>query len=69
MSTTWVFIGLLAGRELALVWQGAAAESRDARGAFTMIARDVLYVTIGLLVSMLIALAGNDTIRAAWLGG
>lgn len=69
MSTTWVFIGLLAGRELALVWQGAAAESQDARGAFKMIARDVLYVTTGLLVSMLIALAGNDTIRAAWLGG
>ena len=67
MSTTWVFIGLLAGREIAKSLTGTN-EKRELRGAIQMAVRDFSYVTIGLLVSMIIAVFGNETIRLEWLG-
>ncbi|MFT4706105.1 MAG: hypothetical protein ACI81R_003823 [Bradymonadia bacterium] len=66
MSTTWVFIGLLGGRELAMAAVGASG-GRTVRHALSLMGRDVLYVLIGLIVSLIIAMAINETIREAWL--
>ena len=66
MSTTWVFIGLLAGRELALILMRAAG--RPLKEGFKLAGRDVGLATVGLVVSILIAMAANPVIRAAILG-
>lgn len=66
MSTTWVFIGLLGGRELAMALRGAS--QRRWTFAARMIAKDVMYAGIGLLVSIILAAAVNDPFRAEVLG-
>ncbi len=58
MSTTWVFIGLLAGREIAMTLRGASG--RDLRSAFRLAGKDLFYVTIGLVVSLAIAYLANS---------
>ena len=66
MSTTWVFIGLLGGRELAMALRGAS----EHRWTFAvrMIGKDVMYAAIGLLVSIILAAAVNDPFRREVLG-
>jgi hypothetical protein len=61
MSTTWVFIGLLGGRELAMALRGTS--TRDVRGTLRILGKDLVLVTIGLLVSLVLALAVNDAVR------
>lgn len=65
ISTTWVFIGLLGGRELAIGFTKNRAKKRrkSVRSAYRMMFRDLLYALIGLLVSILLAMAINDNIR------
>jgi phosphate/sulfate permease len=58
MSTTWVFIGLLGGRELAMSLMKSTVKSVG--GTFKLVGRDILYAGIGLLTSILIAVAVND---------
>ncbi len=65
MSTTWLFIGLLGGREVAI---NITKESKSKRRkgivtALLMIGKDLLYALIGLIVSMILALAINEEIR------
>lgn len=57
MSTTWVFIGLLAGREVALILMRAS--ERPMREGIRLIGRDALFASIGLAVSILIAYLAN----------
>jgi len=66
MSTTWVFIGLLGGRELAI----ALAKSRKLKKrrarlvrAYRLARKDVIKAGIGLLVSLVLALIINDGVR------
>jgi phosphate/sulfate permease len=69
MSTTWVFIGLLGGRELAMSLRSASG--RDWRSALRLLRKDLLFVTIGLVVSLALAIAVNEEFRsdvAAMLG-
>lgn len=66
MSTTWVFIGLLGGRELAMALRGAS--ERRWTFAMKMIGKDVLFAGIGLAVSIVLAAAVNDPFRAEVLG-
>ena len=66
MSTTWVFIGLLSGRELAMTWMGAAR--RTMRETLRMVTKDLAFVTIGLIVSIALALAVNDAFRTQLFG-
>lgn len=66
MSTTWVFIGLLAGRELALIVMRAAG--RPLREGFKLAGRDVGLAAVGLVVSIVLAMAANPVVRAAILG-
>ena len=66
MSTTWVFIGLLGGRELGIrLRENVSGAERKGRvqKAFQMIGKDVGLATIGLIVSMAIAMAVNPTFR------
>lgn len=54
MSTTWVFVGLLAGRELAIMRQFDSVSKT--RKVFPMVAKDFAKVMFGLVVSLAIAL-------------
>jgi phosphate/sulfate permease len=62
MSTTWAFIGLFAGREIGMSLSGFHGDSRWKK-TFSLIGKDILMVGIGLLVSILLAVAVNATIR------
>ncbi|SFC24957.1 hypothetical protein SAMN05421747_1073 [Parapedobacter composti] len=55
MSTTWVFIGILAGREIALNFMLRKNEGR--RAMFRTLAVDLAKVVIGLAVSILLVFA------------
>ena len=64
MSTTWVFIGLLAGREVAIVLSRSRKKRKKrTRSAVNMISRDVLYAGLGLLISVLLAVSINQALR------
>jgi len=67
MSTTWVFIGLLAGREIAKSFQ-EVNEKRSLKDAVKMSLKDLGYITIGLVLSLVLAVLSNNVIRMAWLG-
>ncbi|MBM3918411.1 MAG: hypothetical protein FJ344_02750 [Sphingomonadales bacterium] len=62
MSTTWAFIGLFAGREIGMTLSGYHGEVRWKK-TFRLIGKDILMVGIGLLVSILLAITVNATIR------
>lgn len=66
MSTTWVFIGLLAGRELILSLRGVG--DRPLREGLRLAGRDVAYCTAGLAISVVLAFAANPAFRAGVLG-
>ncbi len=52
MSTTWVFIGILAGRELAMTY---LLNKKKMKNTYIIIAKDFGKVNIGLAVSVVIA--------------
>lgn len=66
MSTTWVFIGLLAGREVAIAL-GKKADVKKRRAwvirAFNLGKKDVVKATIGLVVSLILAFVINKGVR------
>lgn len=64
MSTTWVFIGLLAGREIGMKVSGFRNGPVKLKKTLRLIGKDVLYVSIGLLVSMILAISVNGKIRS-----
>jgi hypothetical protein len=68
MSTTWVFVGLLAGREIAMTWAGVAGKDRTMASALKLVSRDLIYVIIGFVVSLLIASAVNPEIGRSLFG-
>lgn len=63
MSTTWVFLGLLAGREVGLSIMSSLDMGKPIGKVFKMITRDMLYALFGLLVSILLAISINDDVR------
>lgn len=68
MSTTWVFIGLLAGRELAMSLTDQDGHGKPFRKTFLLILRDISYAGIGLIVSIALAMSINPLIRAEIFG-
>ncbi|MCC9138527.1 hypothetical protein ACFSKU_07980 [Pontibacter silvestris] len=62
MSTTWVFVGLLAGRELGMRIRAQDSSVKFAK-TFNLIGKDVLSVTIGLVISVVMAVAINPVIQ------
>ena len=67
MSTTWVFIGLLAGREIAMSIKHTSDQSLVS--AIRMSAKDTAMASIGLIISFLIALGCNDAMRHGIMNG
>ena len=58
MSTTWVFIGLLGGRELGMALRRSGENS--ILKSFKLIFKDFSFAMIGLLISIVIAIGVND---------
>lgn len=54
MSTSFVFVGLLAGRELAIAYQHKTEEQR--RIVFPVLTKDFMKIMFGLAASIMIAL-------------
>ena len=52
MSTTWVFVGLLAGREIAIAWN---EKHRSRREVSRLVLTDFGKITAGLVVSVILA--------------
>ena len=52
MSTTWTFIGILAGREIAISY---LMHKKEMKNTYRLIIKDFAKVNIGLMVSILIA--------------
>ncbi|MHA7130575.1 hypothetical protein [Algoriphagus namhaensis] len=67
MSTTWVFIGLLGGRELAIALGKEMGDSKDrkkwVRRALKLAKNDAVKAMIGLLVSLVLAVIINEGVR------
>jgi hypothetical protein len=64
LSTTWVFLGLLAGRELALTWR---CRPRPWGATAQLLGRDLVKATAGLAVSLALAL-GPARLSVAFAG-
>ena len=64
MSTTWVFIGLLAGREIAMSFTDARGKGKPLGKSLKLIGKDVGYAMIGLAVSIALAVSINPEIEA-----
>lgn len=63
MSTTWVFIGLLAGREVGIKLR--KTQNKDWPATRKLIALDLFRVSVGLAVSVVLAVCINPVIRQA----
>ena len=67
MSTTWVFIGLLAGRELAISLSKTQVLNRrkSLHHALQLIKTDLRNSLLGLFISISLAIVANPAIRNA----
>jgi hypothetical protein len=66
MSTTWVFIGLLGGRELGIRLREKSkhkSKKKRIKQAFIMVGKDLGLATIGLIVSVVVAMSVNPDFR------
>jgi hypothetical protein len=63
MSTTWVFLGLLAGRELAIQLSPYYKSKKSLKSVFGLISKDALSATIGLIISIILAILINKDIQ------
>ena len=63
MSTTWVFLGLLGGRELAIAVSRHYSVKKKTTQAFRLIFNDISNALIGLVISILIAVIVNPVIQ------
>ncbi len=63
MSTTWVFLGVMGGREIAINLARKKAGTNHKVKALKLIGKDFLYALIGLLVSVILAAGANKGIR------
>ena len=69
MSTTWVFLGLLGGRELAISITKTRLKNkkRSTRKTIKLIGKDILMAGIGLIVSLVLAVAINPGLREEFI--
>jgi len=61
MSTTWCFIGLLAGRELSMAIRGTS--KMTVLEALKMSAKDLGAVILGFIISLICGYAANSHFR------
>jgi hypothetical protein len=72
MSTTWVFIGLLAGREIAMSFTDARGKGKSLSKSLRLVGKDAGYALFGLAVSIALAVSINPEIETdiwQWLFG
>ena len=62
MSTTWVFLGVIGGREIAISLARKKKGKKHRKKAFKLIARDFIYAFLGLIISVALAAAANKSI-------
>ena len=67
MSTTWLFLGIIGGREIAISLARTKKGKKHRKKAGKMIFKDFSYAGIGLLISVALAAAANPSIRTAIL--
>ena len=65
MSTTWVFLGVIGGREIAISLARKKKGKKHRKKAFKLIVRDFAYAFLGLIISVALAAAANKSIRDA----
>ncbi len=63
MSTTWVFLGVIGGREIAISLMRKKKKSVHKKQALFLVGKDMLYALIGLAISIILAIAVNPKIR------
>lgn len=63
MSTTWVFLGIIGGREIAINLARKKKGKKHKLRALGLILRDLAYATTGLIVSVSLAMFANPLIR------
>ncbi|HMN89898.1 MAG TPA: hypothetical protein PKE68_07735 [Saprospiraceae bacterium] len=63
MSTTWVFLGLMAGREMAMTLMKVYETNRAMPATLRIIRKDIFNAAIGLVVSVVIAILVNPSIQ------
>lgn len=61
MSTTWCFLGLLAGREISIAIRKAG--DKTVRQALNLSIKDLVIVTIGFICSLLVGVGANYHVR------
>jgi hypothetical protein len=64
LSTTWVFLGIIGGREVAISILRKKEGKTHKVKAWRLIGKDFLYAFIGLVISIVLALGANPGIRA-----
>ena len=64
LSTTWVFLGIIGGREVAISLLRKKEGHSHKVQALRLIGKDFLYAFIGLIISLVLALGANPSIRA-----
>lgn len=64
MSTTWVFLGVIGGREIAISLARKKKGRKHRLQALKQVGRDALFALIGLFISILLASGANESIRA-----
>ena len=63
LSTTWVFLGIIGGREVAVSVTRTKLGRRHQKVALKMVGRDFSYAMIGLFISVALASGANEGIR------
>jgi hypothetical protein len=63
LSTTWVFLGVIGGREIAVNLARKKSGREHKVKAIKMIVKDLTYALIGLFISILLATGANPAIR------
>ncbi|MDP2624694.1 MAG: hypothetical protein Q8P27_00745 [Candidatus Peregrinibacteria bacterium] len=67
MSTTWVFLGLLAGREIAL--SRLSGNEKPYLRTLGLVTKDLAFASIGIVVSIAIAVAANGDFQLSEIVG
>ena len=63
MSTTWIFLGIIGGREIAISIARKKDGIKHKKKAWGYAGRDFGYAMIGLLISVALAAGANESIR------
>lgn len=68
LSTTWVFLGIIGGREIAISLARKKSSKKHKKKAVVMIVRDLAYAITGLIISIALATGANPAIREEVMG-